>query len=503
MDTIKTAVVVALLLAILYGVYVTLNKESVGPPLDVAGLSEGDDFLAPPDIDAGFDTFDGDLASSSPSSVARTPRTVDAGDDEVIRNPRTSLASSPADDMEEASSADRDESAYLKPPRKPPVDTLQASTYSATQGAYGSNSADAGRSRGGEADWDEQEDQDEDSDPPRDRADVGLASNDRYGGDRTDDADDDADNDADNDKARRDEAGGSYESPGSDRYAAAPNSRYGGPSSYYSTPQDREDDGDQVSGDSTEPRDSSTEESSPRGSASIAPTRFSSVKRDAETHLKAGRYRSALATLSAAYGDPVLTDEENDTLLRMLDPLAGKVIYSREHLLEPSYTVRRSDTLMDIAEQYKVPWQLLANINGVENPRVMMQGTELKVVRGPFRAEISLDGNELTLFLNQLYAGRFPVTFGREPAPEIGDFTVEFKEEGRTYYADDGREVSTSSSENPYGGIWIDLGASNLGIHGSAQQETYADAGCIGLSPRDARDIFGILSVGSRVTIIR
>jgi LysM repeat protein len=480
MDTIKTAVVVALLLAILYGVYVTLNKESVGPPLDVAGLTEGDDFLAPPDIDTGFDNFEADLSSASPSSVARTPRTVDSGDDEVIRNPRTNRTPSSMADREDDPSGDRGDSAYLQPPRKPPVDTLQASTYSASQGSR-SRSDDEDRFRGGDSEEDEWDDSDSDEEPAGYRQEDSLANHDQ---------DDEDDDDEDHDSRRN--------AVSSDRYAAAPNSRYGGPSSYYSTPRDQEEDDYQASSDSK-----ATQESSPRGSASIAPTRFSSVKRDAEAHLESGRYRSALAMLSAVYGDPVLTEEENETLLQMLDPLAAKVIYSREHLLEPSYTVRRSDTLMEIAEQYQVPWQLLANINGVENPRVMMQGTELKVVRGPFRAEISLDASELTLFLDQLYAGRFPITLGEDPAPEIGDFTVEGKDEGRVYYAEDGREVSADSPENPYGGIWIDLGSSRLGIHGSAQQETYADVGCIGLSPRDADDIFGILSVGSRVTIIR
>jgi lipoprotein-anchoring transpeptidase ErfK/SrfK len=146
---------------------------------------------------------------------------------------------------------------------------------------------------------------------------------------------------------------------------------------------------------------------------------------------------------------------------------------------------------------------LLQNINGIQNPRVMIPGTELKVVRGPFRAEVSVDESELTLFLDQLYAGRFPVTIGDQPHPMAGDFTVAAKERGRTYYADDGREFSADSPDNPYGSIWLDLGEESLGIHGSPQVDSDSGTGCIGLSPRDAQDVYGILSVGSRVTIIR
>ena len=435
MDTIKTAVIVALLLAVLYGVYVVLNKETVGPPIDVAELAGDDDFLAPPDIDAGF--AGERLADSSGSTQA--PRMVKSGDDEeVVRNPRANRS-----DDDDSGASDGAESSYIQPPRKPPVDTFQASQFS-----EGSTYSPAARD--------------------------GVIAESEYAHDGENDEDVELDEAALRDK---DVEGVSYEPKDSAESSAPP--VHGGPRY----------------------QDSSAKP--PSGNATIAPTRFSSVKRDAEAHLAAKRYRSALATLSSAYGDPVLTQEENDTLLRMLDPLAGKVIYSREHLLEPSYLVRGEETLMEIAERYQVPWQLLQNVNGIRDPRVMRAGTELKVIRGPFRAEISLDGSEMTLFLDQLYAGRFPVTIGDEPHPEIGDFSVNAKEPGKTYYAEDGRQISADSPENPYGSVWIDLGADNLSIHGSPQQDAISGAGCIGLSPRDARDVFGILSLGSRVTIIR
>ena len=77
--------------------------------------------------------------------------------------------------------------------------------------------------------------------------------------------------------------------------------------------------------------------------------------------------------------------------------------------------VRRNESLDEIAERYNVPLELLQKINGIDNPEVLVPGTELKVVTGPFRANMDLPGQELTLFLNGLYAGRFPITIGREP----------------------------------------------------------------------------------------
>lgn len=225
--------------------------------------------------------------------------------------------------------------------------------------------------------------------------------------------------------------------------------------------------------------------------------------RDAQHDLEQGHLRQALLTLSQVYEDPRLTAEDRVKLLETLDPLAGDVIYSTRHLLEPAYEIRRGDTLETVAEQLNVPWQLLQNINGVKNPNFLVPGEKLKVVRGPFRADVDLERSELTLFLNKYYAGRFPITVGNDPPPAPGEFEVKSKQPGRTYFSADGRNVPSGHPDNPFGRVWLDLGK-NVAIHGSAEKADVAvNAGCISLSPRDAQDVFAILSAGSRVTIRR
>ena len=43
----------------------------------------------------------------------------------------------------------------------------------------------------------------------------------------------------------------------------------------------------------------------------------------------------------------------------LLGQLAGTVIYSTEHQLEPARVVKPGETLETIAKEYNVPWQLL------------------------------------------------------------------------------------------------------------------------------------------------
>lgn len=224
--------------------------------------------------------------------------------------------------------------------------------------------------------------------------------------------------------------------------------------------------------------------------------------REAHNNIADEKWYAALFLMSKFYDSPDLTTAQQQELVDLLDPLAAKVIYSPEHFVADPYEVQRGETLTQIAESFQVPVDLLANINGVQNPEVLVPGTKLKVVRGPFRADVNLTRQELTLFAGQLYAGRFPISVGRDPQPQEGQFRVLEKQPGRVYYAGAGQTISASDPQNPYGSVWIGL-EKELAIHGSPEQGESAAAGCISLSPVDARDVYGILTLGSSVTIRR
>lgn len=222
----------------------------------------------------------------------------------------------------------------------------------------------------------------------------------------------------------------------------------------------------------------------------------------AQSQIKDNKLHEALGTLSVFYKSQDLTPQEHQELVDVLDPLAGRVIYSREHLVEPPYIVRRNDRLSEIAQRYNVPPQVLQKINVVQNPDVLVPGTELKVVTGPFRADVDLAQQELTVFLGRLYAGRFPITVGNDPQPMEGEFSVRDKRQDRAYFGMDGRQIPAGSPTNPFGQVWLDLGR-EVSIHGSPVSGGPSPSGCISLSPQDADDVYGILSIGSTVRILR
>lgn len=226
---------------------------------------------------------------------------------------------------------------------------------------------------------------------------------------------------------------------------------------------------------------------------------FQRARRTAKAQMDGGQHKDALFTLSLFYGDPALSEQERTELLDLLDPLAGRVIYSREHLLTSAHVTTQGESIEEIAAKYQVPAQLLININGIQRPDAMTSGMQLKVVPGPFRAEIDTQRNEMTLFLRRMYAGRFPVSIGNDPTPRPGEYTLKEKSEGQTFYGEGGQSIPAEAPNNPYGGHWINLGG--ITIHGSPQQPNGISRGCVSLSPRDAADVYHILSVGSKVVV--
>ncbi len=142
---------------------------------------------------------------------------------------------------------------------------------------------------------------------------------------------------------------------------------------------------------------------------------------EAHDQLAAGRYAEALALLSTWYNDADLAFEENQRLEDLLGQLAGTVIYSQKDLLMPPHVVGAGETLPAIAAPLGVNWQLLAKINGIPQPDGLIPGESLKVLRGPFDADVSLSRRRLTLRLTGNYAGSFPMAVGEAVAARDGE----------------------------------------------------------------------------------
>jgi hypothetical protein len=243
---------------------------------------------------------------------------------------------------------------------------------------------------------------------------------------------------------------------------------------------------------------------------------FNNIMDGVRKKLDEGKFADAQLALSILYGSPDLPPDQAKQVTELLDQLAGTVIYSREHYLAPPYVTQGGETIETIAQKYSVPWQLLARINGLmpagasstddsTKDQPLPAGKQLKVLQGPFDAVVQLDKRELTLMVQNRYAARFRIGVGHDLQKLEGEYTVHNKATNPTYYGPDGVNIGPNDPKNPLGGAWIGL-TDRIGIHGAADPQSVGrenDRGTICVSDRDLQDLFGILSVGSRVTIVR
>jgi LysM repeat protein len=250
---------------------------------------------------------------------------------------------------------------------------------------------------------------------------------------------------------------------------------------------------------------SSAAETGKSDSQTPKPTQPFKVAREEALKLaNAGKLREALAKMSMYYNHIELTHDEHLDLIDLLDALAAQVIYSKRHLLEPPFTVSPGETLEGLANRFHISPEVLARINLMGESKVVLAGTQLKVLNGPFRGDVNLTRGELTLFLGDLYAGRFPISIGKDPAPSEGTYQIVDRRRDRTYYGANSQILPATDPRNPYGGYWMSLGQ-DLCIHGSPSSAApeLASAGCISLAPLDAREVYSLLTQGSQVSIHR
>ncbi len=230
---------------------------------------------------------------------------------------------------------------------------------------------------------------------------------------------------------------------------------------------------------------------------------FATAREQALELASNGKLRDALQILSGYYASPELNSTQHGDLVDLLDALSREVIYSPRHLAEPPYLVTANDTIESLAAKYQISTELLRAVNQLGDSKALVDGSQVKVLPGPFRAEVSLGRQELTIFMGELYAGRFPVSFGKDPSPVEGEFEIVDRRRDRTYYGTGGKVIAAGDSRNPYGGYWLNLGQ-DLCIHGTPEMSSddLQGAGCISLAPLDAADVYNILAQSSQVSIV-
>jgi LysM repeat protein len=236
---------------------------------------------------------------------------------------------------------------------------------------------------------------------------------------------------------------------------------------------------------------------------------------------KSGRITEARDRLNETLSMP-MNNVQRAVIKRKLSELAegwlfSKRVFANDRLCS-SYQVEAGDLLSAIGRQYKVPWEILAEVNRIRRPELLQAGEIIKVIQGPFHARVYRSTFTMDLYLQNTYVCSFCVGVGRpgretptglwrvKPGGKLVSPTWTDPDTYRTYKADD--------PDYPLGSRWIALegisgeakGRSGFAIHGTKIPEEIGTAdsrGCIRLYNSDAILVYNLLMAGlSRVEVV-
>lgn len=223
------------------------------------------------------------------------------------------------------------------------------------------------------------------------------------------------------------------------------------------------------------------------------------------------RIIEARTVLNEALPNP-MSREQRDFIKKQLSWLADKWLFSRsvfpEDHLCGSYKVQPGDYLQSIGNKFKVPHEMLQEINNITRPEALQAGKTIKVINGPFNAKVYRSTFTMDLYLQNTFVRSFSVGLGK-PGRETptGWWCVE--PGGKMVSPswtdpDTGKLYRPSDPDYPLGSRWIGLkglegdakGRTGIAFHGMKDPDLMAGGGsrgCIRLSDGDALLVYNLM----------
>lgn len=196
--------------------------------------------------------------------------------------------------------------------------------------------------------------------------------------------------------------------------------------------------------------------------------------------------------------------------------LFSQTVYPKDPLCS-LYNVQSGDLLSTIGSKYKVPWEILLQINQIPSPQSLQAGQTIKVINGPFHAKIFRSTFTMDLYLQDTFVRNFPVGLGKadyetptglwvvRPGGKLIKPRWTDPDTGKTYEADD--------PDYPLGSRWISLdglegaavGRTGFAIHGTKDPHEIGSAksrGCIRLYNGDVILVYDLLMPGESKVLV-
>jgi hypothetical protein len=236
---------------------------------------------------------------------------------------------------------------------------------------------------------------------------------------------------------------------------------------------------------------------------------------------KPSRIIEARDMLNRALREP-MNGQQRQFIKDKLSELADKWLFSRrifpEDRLCGIYKVKPGDQLRVIGGEFKVPHEILAEINYIRRAEALRSGEAIKVIHGPFNAKVYRSSFTMDLYLQNTFVRSFQVGLGK-PGMETPTGLWAVKPGGklkRPAWTNPitGERFEPDDPDYPLGSRWIGLdglkgeaeGRTGFAIHGTKKPEEIGTAksqGCIRLDNGDVILVYNLLEpVHSLVEVV-
>jgi lipoprotein-anchoring transpeptidase ErfK/SrfK len=170
------------------------------------------------------------------------------------------------------------------------------------------------------------------------------------------------------------------------------------------------------------------------------------------------------------------------------------------------YVVQPGDSLDAIAKRFGTTVELLKEMNEetIKGDSIRVNN-RLKVNTETFSILIDKSANSLSLKAGERVVKVYPVGTGKEGTTPVGAFKITNKIKEPEWFKPGGGIVPYGNTENLLGTRWMGIDSPGYGIHGTWEPETVgfqSSAGCVRLLNRDVEELFTIVPVGTKVTIV-
>ena len=220
--------------------------------------------------------------------------------------------------------------------------------------------------------------------------------------------------------------------------------------------------------------------------------------------------------LTASMGEQQLAFVKKQLSRLSKEWLFNRTIFPQDHLCS-GYKVEQGDKFATLGKRFKVPYEILMQINNISDAKALRAGDTIKIINGPFHCSIYCSTFTMDLYLQDAYVRSFSVGLGKQgmetptgrwivkPGGKLISPTWTNPVTGKTYEAGD--------SDYPLGSRWIGLkgvegaakGRTGFAIHGTTNPEEIGRAvsqGCIRLYNGDEVLLYNLLMPGISQVIV-